>query len=161
LRGRSPPGRHRGRGAAHRVCREWAARHPCAGLVRRGRLDRWRGPRPRPVPGSAGRAHELTLPRAAGKRGAYWHLRAMAADRSGEHAARVLPSAASSQRASRYATSPMVAPYGVRRVHLGGVTQTLVVVAMVAATILLLLSTTNALGATLVTPKCDNVNLRT
>src|SRR5438093_6875441 len=39
--------------------------------------------------------------------------------------------------------------------------QTLILVALAAAALLILLSSTNALGATLVTPKCDDVNLRT
>jgi stage II sporulation protein D len=40
-------------------------------------------------------------------------------------------------------------------------TQTLLLVAIAAATLMLLLSSTDALGATQVTPKCDGTNLRT
>jgi len=42
-----------------------------------------------------------------------------------------------------------------------GLTQTLLLVALAAATLMLLLSTTDVLGATLVTPRCDATNLRT
>jgi stage II sporulation protein D len=42
-----------------------------------------------------------------------------------------------------------------------GLTQTLLFVALAAAALMLLLSSTDALGATLVTPRCDDVNLRT
>src|SRR5690348_9316837 len=76
-------------------------------------------------------------------------------------AAVVLPSAASSRRAYRSGASPLTGGFGYRPAVRGGLTQTLLAIAIAAATILLLLTSTNALGATLVTPRCDNVNLRT
>src|SRR5262245_32597132 len=49
----------------------------------------------------------------------------------------------------------------VRTRRVRGLPQTLLLVALTAATMMLLISSTDALGATLVAPKCDDVNLRT
>jgi stage II sporulation protein D len=83
----------------------------------------------------------------------------MAARRPHGHAAFVPLHAARDQADLRTGRYPGLDRARLR--HGLGLTQTLLLVALAAATLMLLLSSTDALGATQVTPKCDDINLRT
>jgi stage II sporulation protein D len=81
----------------------------------------------------------------------------MAAAQRSRHPADVPLQAALDLAALR--TGPRPSASGVRRA--GRLSRAVVLSALSVATLLLLLSSTSTLGATLVTPKCDDVNLRT